>query len=261
MLTTGRRADLLDIGRHISRNALGLTMLAQFEIASESFNKARKVWVQPAPAGKVKDCLIFLDAEFYIENMQAPTIVANLQAAGDLPPVTSIYLSYVDFVARANDCTCNHTFASFVATDLRRWIEQTAGRFERIVLCGLSLSGLAATFAALQHPTTFWGVLTQSPSAWWDDESLAHSLTPESRIDSRVWISVGDQESQENVMHSRDGLFQRASQRDSVRRLAEKLERLCREIHYEEFSGGHDMACWAEELPRALPWLMRQTLD
>jgi enterochelin esterase-like enzyme len=231
-------------------------MLAQFEIAGESFNKARKVWVQPALAGQVKDCLIFLDAEFYIGSVQAPPIVANLQKAGDLPPVASIYLSYVDFVARANDCTCNHTFASFVATDLCRWIEQKVGRFERIFLCGLSLSGLAATFAALQHPTTFWGVLSQSPSAWWNDERLTNSLTAEDRTDSRVWISVGDQESQENVMHSRDGLFQKASQRDSVRRLAEKLEGLCREVHHEEFPGGHDMTCWAEELPRALQWLM-----
>lgn len=92
---------------------------------------------------------------------------------------------------------------------------------------------------------------------WWNDEWLARSLTPEDRSDSRIWISVGDQESQENVMHSRDGLFQKASQRDSVRRLAEKLDGLCREVHHEEFTGGHDMACWAEELPRALPWLMR----
>jgi S-formylglutathione hydrolase FrmB len=60
-------------------------------------------------------------------------------------------------------------------------------------------------------------------------------------------------------MHSPVELFQKASQRDSVRRLAEKLEGLCREVHHKEFSGGHDMACWAEELPRALPWLMRKT--
>ncbi len=234
------------------------TMLAQFEIDRGLLNQPRKIWVQPALAGQVMDCLIFLDAEFYIERVQAPTIVASLQKAGDLPPVTSIYLSHVDMMARGSDFTCNHAFASFVATDLCRWIEQTVGRFERFFLCGLSLSGLAATFAALHHPTTFCGVLSQSPSAWWDDERLTNSLTPDKRSGSRVWISVGDQESQENVMHSPVGLFQKTSQRDSVRRLAEKLEGLCREVHHKEFSGGHDMACWAEELPRALPWLMRE---
>jgi enterochelin esterase-like enzyme len=174
-------------------------MLAQFEIASELLDKPRKIRVQHAPVEQVADCLIFLDAEFYVERVQAPTIVANLQNAGNLPPVTSIYVSHVDQMARTGDCTCNPDFASFVATDLRRWIERTVARFDRFFLCGLSLSGLAATFAALQHPTAFCGVLARSPSAW------------------------------------------------------------CREVHHQEFSGGHDMACWAQELPRALPWLMRET--
>ncbi len=236
-------------------------MLAQFEIASKLRNRPRKLWVQPALAGQVVDCSIFLDAEFYIERVQAPTIVADLQKAGDLPPVTSIYLSHVDIMARASDFTCNHAFASFVATDLCLWIDQTVGHFERFFLCGLSLSALAATFAALQHPTTFNGVLSQSPSAWWDDERLTNSLTPDKKSGSRVWISVGDQESRENVMHSPIGLFQNACQRDSVRRVAEKLEGLCREVHHKEFSGGHDMACWAEEFARALPWLMRETYE
>jgi enterochelin esterase family protein len=188
--------------------------------------------------------------------VQAPTIVADLQKCGALPPLTSIYLSHLDIMTRATDCTCNHAFASFVATDLSRWIEQTVGHFERFFLSGLSLSGLAATFAAIQHPTAFCGVLSQSPSAWWDDERLTNSLTPDKRSSSRVWISVGEQESDENVTHSPVGLFQKASQRDSVRRLAGKLEGLCREVHHQEFSGGHEMACWAEELPRALPWLI-----
>src|SRR5256885_2910958 len=105
-------------------------MLAEFEIASELLQKPRKIWVQPALAGQVADCLIFLDAEFYIERVQAPTIVADLQKVGTLPPVTSIYLSHVDIMTRASDFTCNHVFASFVATDLCGWIEQTVGHFE-----------------------------------------------------------------------------------------------------------------------------------
>jgi iron(III)-enterobactin esterase len=232
-------------------------MLTQFEITSELFDKPRKIWAQPALARQVVDCLIFLDAEIYIEKIRAPTIVADLKKEGDLTPVTSIYLSHGDIMARARDFTCDDGFASFVATDLCRWTQQTIGHFERFFLCGLSLSGLAAVFAAFQHPSAFCGVLAQSPSAWWDSERLTTSLAPGKSSDSRVWISVGVQETQENVMHS-VGLFQKASQRDSVRRLAERLRGLCREVHHEEFSGGHDPACWAEELPRALPWLMQK---
>src|SRR5262249_23703346 len=152
---------------------------------------------------------------------------------------------HVDAVTRGTDFTCNEAWTSFVVTDLCHWIVQTTGRVERFFLCGLSLSGLAAAFAMLRYPTAFCGVLSQSPSAWWDDERLTLSLAADNKSASRVWISVGDQENQENVMHSPVELFQKASQRDSVRRLAEKLEGLCREVRFEEFSGGHDMACWA----------------
>jgi len=231
-------------------------MFAEFEIDSELLKGNRKIWVQPASAGQASDCLIFLDAEYYIEKVQAPATIAHLQKAGDLPPLTSIYLSHLDIMARARDFTCDEAFALFLATDLCRWIKQTIGSFERFFLCGLSLSGLAAVFTALRYPDTFCGILAQSPSAWWDDEKLANSLPYDKRKGSRIWISVGDQETSENIMHSPVELFQRASQRDSVRRLAAKLEGLCSEVHSTEFSGGHTMACWAEELPYALSWLI-----
>ena len=236
-------------------------MLDQFDITGEALGPPRRIWVQPALAAQAVDCLIFLDAELYIQGVQAPTVLADLQRAGDLPAAAAVYLSQRDVLARADDFTCNHAFGCFVATDLRHWIKQTVGSFERHFLCGLSLSGLAAMFAALRHPAAFCGVLAQSPSAWWDDERLANSLTSNMRCCSRVWISVGDQELQENVLHSPVGLFQKASQRESVRRLAQKLEGVCQEVHYEEFRGGHDMACWAAELPLALQWLMQKTMS
>ena len=254
---SGRSQQLRAVGDCLEERRGGTRgMLVQFEISSELLDKPRRVWLQPAAAGPVADCLIFLDAEFYIERVQSLAIVADLQRAGRLPPAASVYVSHVDGVARSTDLTCNRAFTSFVAKDLRRWIEQTVGHFERYFLCGLSLSGLAAIFAALQHPTAFCGILAQSPSVWWDDERLLSSLTSDSTSDSRVWISVGSEENQENVVHSPAGLFQKASQRDCVRRFAEKLAGLCREVHHQEFSGGHDMARWAEELSRALPWLM-----
>ena len=227
-------------------------MLAQFELSSDLIDGPRTVWVQNAGAA-ASDCLIFLDAEFYIEEIQAPKIIADLGKSSNLLGLTSIYVSHVD-IMRRQGLTCP-TITSFIASDLRHWIERDLGRFERVFLCGLSLSGLAAISAMLQHPTAFCGVLAQSPSAWWDDERLARSLGDGKRCESRVWISVGNQEVQENVLHSQVGLFQKASQRDSVRRLAEKLRGRCKEVHHEEFSGGHDMKCWATELPQALAWL------
>ena len=57
---------------------------------------------------------------------------------------------------------------------------------------------------------------------------------------------------QENISHPPSGLFQRSSQLDSVRRLARKLYGCGAKCNSTEFSGGHDPACWAKELPNRL---------
>jgi enterochelin esterase-like enzyme len=235
------------------------TMLVQVQVTSELLVGPRKVWVQSAVAESAADCLIFLDAELYIERVKAPEIVRALQTTGGLASVTCIYVSNVDAAARHVDFTCNERYAQFLATELLRWIEETVHRHERYLLCGLSLSGLAAAFAAVRHPGVFAGILCQSPSAWWNEEWLAASLVPAGNPPCRFWISVGDQELQENVSHPPSGLFQKTSQLASVRRLAQLLKATGNEVRYAEFSGGHDPQCWAAELPEALRWLVHET--
>lgn len=234
-------------------------MIAPLEVTSKLLALPRKVWVQPAVFGSAPDCLIFLDGELYLERVKAPAIIDDLQKAGRLPPVECVYLSNLDGAARHIDFTCNATYSFFLATDLLRWIEQALGSHERIFLCGLSLSGLSAAFTASRHPGTFSGILSQSPSAWWNDEWLASSLAGCRMNPGRFWISVGNKEIQENISHPPSGLFQKSSQLESVRRLARNLKDCCTEVQLKEFSGGHDPACWANELPTALSWLLQAT--
>ncbi|WP_417389345.1 hypothetical protein [Gimesia sp.] len=52
------------------------------------------------------------------------------------------------------------------------------------------------------------------------------------------------------------GLFQKTNQLDSVCRLEQKLTAVGQYVHYAGFEGSHDPACWAEELPPALVWLL-----
>jgi enterochelin esterase family protein len=202
--------------------------------------------------------LIFLDAELYIDRVKAPELLRALQTGNALPPVAAVYLSSPDPASRHVDFTCNEAFSSFLASELGGWIDQTVGSYERFILCGLSLSGLSAAFTTLRYPGAFSGTLCQSPSAWWNDEWFSASLKPGVLHGNRFWISVGSQELQSGVSHPPSGLFQKTNQLDSVRRLAEKLTGLCQDVHYAEFSGGHDPACWAAELPHALSWLTRK---
>lgn len=232
-------------------------MMTEHSTPSAHLPAPRKAWIHRSTTGEAKDCLLFLDGELYTERVKAPAILREAEAAGVLPPVTCVYLPNASAAGRQADYTCNAAFAEFLAREMPPWIEREAGRFERLFLCGLSLSALQAVFTALRHPGVFAGVLAQSPSAWWQDEWLAQSLPAMPTTPNRFWVSVGTRELQTNVSHPPTPLLQTTSQLDSVRRLSAALTSAGHDIHLNEYHGGHDSACWGQELPEALVWLMK----
>ena len=214
-----------------------------------------QAWIHPADTARA--CLILLDGELYTDRVQAPEAIDVDKQAGSLPPLTCVYLPNRSAADRHEFYTCNDCFASFVALELPRWIEREVGRFERLFLCGLSLSALQAIFTGLQHPSLFAGVLAHSPSAWWQDEWLTASLDALPCSRGRFWISVGTHELQERAAHPPTPLIQKTSQLASVRRLAKRLTEAGHDLHLHEYDGGHDPQCWGAELPRALEWLLQ----
>jgi enterochelin esterase-like enzyme len=233
-------------------------MFTTHTIPSAHLSAPRQASYYPAAVGEAKDCLLLLDGELYTDRVKAPAILGEAQASGLLPPVACVYLPNVSAAGRHVDYTCNEVFASFLAEEMPRWIEREAGRFERLFLCGLSLSALQAVFTTLRHPGVFAGVLAQSPSAWWADEWLLNALPAMPSPPQRMWMSVGLQELQTNASHPPTPLVQKASQLDSVRRLNSALSGSGHDVHCHEYDGGHDPACWAAELPQSLAWLMRR---
>ena len=227
----------------------------------EFANSKRNLWVEPTAAGQAADCVVFLDGELYRERVKSPKVIRGLQSARKLPPFTSVYVSAVDAAVRHVELTCSTAFSQALAGELQPWIEENVCRHTRYFLCGLSLSGLAAAFAALAHPDVFCGALCQSPSAWWNDEWLAGHLPRNSSGTGRFRISVGDQELDAGITHPPSGLLQKVSQRDSCRKLFEKLGEHAAEVCFSEFEGGHDCTCWARELPGALSWLLDRSAE
>lgn len=231
--------------------------MTEHEIPGFHFPAPRKAWIHRASTDKAKDCLLFLDGELYTERVKAPVILRVAEAAGALPPVTCVYLPNSSAAGRQVDYTCNAAFADFLAQEMPEWIKGEAERFERVFLCGLSLSALQAVFTALRHPGVFAGVLAQSPSAWWQEEWLAGNLPTQSSALHRFWLSVGTQELQTNVSHPPTPLVQITSQLDSVRRLSTALTTAGHNVRLNEYDGRHDPACWGAELKDALAWLTK----
>lgn len=227
-------------------------------IVSRSLGTTRIAWVD-RPDIPTKDCLVWLDGELYADRVQAPDAIAEVRSTGSLHPFTNIYLPNVNGSGRHPNYTCNDAFAEFLAEEVPPWIEKEIGNFERLFLCGLSLSGLQAIHTALRHRGVFAGVLAQSPSAWWEDERLLSTLEPADGDPTRFWLSVGTRETREDLTHPPTPLHQKSSQLDSVRRLAGGLKKAGYLLHLHEFDGGHDPAAWKEELPAALSWLLQSS--
>ena len=225
-------------------------MLDEYTISDSAFKESRRIWVWKSRVPSPTVCL-FLDGELYLDRVMA---VDRLELMS--PSCTSVFLSYGTSEDRGVDFTCNSTFTQFLVEKLIPWIEENVQSGVKVVLCGLSLSGIAALFAAGQYPNRFVGILAQSPSAWWNEEWLVQNCSFEGLSAIRIWLSVGNEEREENVTHSPVNLYQRVSQIDSCRKLARKIEESGGVIRYQEFEGGHDPLCWAKELAPALNWLV-----
>jgi len=194
-------------------------------VRSEFKPPGRRIWnVSPsvdAPAA----LLVFLDAELYLERVSAAEVVRGLEAQGRIPPVVSVFVSN----------------------------NGPAAASDRVVIIGLSLSGLAAAHAALTTGR-FRAAVCQSPSFWLNRERLASSLPNAGTRAAAFWIGVGDLETESGVSHPPSGLLQETSQRDSCGRGVEALRAAGYAVSRRVFHGGHDPACWRDDLTLALSW-------
>jgi enterochelin esterase family protein len=148
-------------------------------------------------------------------------------------------------------------YAEFLANELVPHVVPEHPELDaaRKILIGLSLSGLAAAHAALTT-SRFHAAVCQSPSFWWENERLAASLPAAKDQAPAFWVSVGDCETTSGVSHAPSGLWQETSQRESCARGSAAFERAGYRVAHREFRGGHDPACWRDDLMLAIPWAM-----
>lgn len=218
---------------------------------------SRNVWFRPGPQDTPHLLCVFLDGEHYTQAMDAlPVLEASLEERG-MPPLSLLFVSHVSSdpnladYARRDDYTCNERYAQFIV-DVTQWAQaRNKGiRATGHLICGLSLSGLQAAYVTCRHPETFSLCLSQSGSFWWlqgKDDRLSPTT-------AKFWLSVGDQETAEDVHHA--GLHQRVSQVAGVEQAAATIRQLGGTVHYNKRPGGHAAAPWREELPTALRWLL-----
>lgn len=129
------------------------------------------------------------------------------------------------------------TLPDWIVTDLLRWTsERVALDDSAVLVAGESLGGLTALRTAFAHPDRIAGVLSQSAAL---AQRPLHAQLPAAT--PAVRLLVGSLEDVALPAH---------------RQLASALAATGGRLHYEEYRGGHDMACWRGSWLEGIDWLL-----
>lgn len=222
-------------------------------MSSAAGDYTRNLWLVPGPQESVHPLCLFLDAEHYLRDMGCLPIIQKLMAGGQIPPLTLAFVSHVSSEDRQRDYLWNERYSEFLAREVVPWVRARANIQESgNLICGLSLSGLAAAHLTFHYPRLFSRALCQSGAFWW----LAQQEPELSLNSTRFWLSVGDQETATEVTHPPSGLYQEISQIEGVEWAAGRFQDQGATVKYQQYKGRHEIAPWRVELTPALTWLL-----
>jgi enterochelin esterase family protein len=229
--------------------------LQKFEIDSRVLGDKRTVTIYTpanyAGKGRPFPLILQFDAESYIIDVAAPTMIDNMIAKKVIPPVIVAFLNSQG--TRNDDLQPNAKFEQFVGTELVPWIRDRYRiskdpRFN--VVAGSSFGGLAAAYTAFVHPEIFGNVLSQSGSFWWSPAYLqdvspspnagwmVKQFAESAHLPLRFYMSVGSWESAGTLSNNRV--------------LHSVLIGKGNEVSYKEVVSGHNYANFQQSYPEGV---------
>jgi enterochelin esterase family protein len=191
----------------------------------------RIIWVyQPPRAEGPLPVVILLDGEIWAGHQSIATTVDNLLADNLIAPAYFFLLDSGGRERRWAELSADGGVDTWIATRLLPWIRQhypVSDSPRDVIVAGQSLGGYTALVTALHYPEAVGAVLSQSASLWQGD--ILSQLASAEVINLRAYLEVG---TQEWVLHEPNQHF------------AAKLAAAGANVHYVEYNGGHDYACW-----------------
>jgi len=138
--------------------------------------------------------------------------------------------------------------------------------FDITAFAGFSLGGLSAMDIAWNNPQLFDKVGVLSGSFWWrsrelgkgytDNDRIMHSTIRETAVkpDLKFWLQTGTKD--ETADRNKNGIIDSIDDTvDLIKELEAKGYTRPADIQYLEVVGGaHNVATWAEALPKFLAW-------
>jgi len=232
---------------------------------SKILGNERRVWVYSpakytAELGRPLSLMILFDGWAYAKLMPTFTILDNLIADQIVPPTVVVMLDSLDAETRLKELVFHPPFNQFLVSELMPWIYmQYAVTTDpaKTVIGGSSAGGVAAAYAALEHPQTFGNVLSQSgafslsPSWETDYGWLARQYALREQLSLKFHLDIGTLE--ENSYRELRG---RPSTLEGNRNMRDVLIEKGYPVHYVEFSGGHDYVSWQGTLGEGIQALL-----
>lgn len=230
-------------------------------LPSTILENERDIWVYTPPGYTATDAcshvLILFDGWEYLHHVPTPTIVDNLIAAGQLPPLIALFVSNIDGRTRSRELLCRTPFVEFLAQELMPWARREYNLRSdprQTTVAGSSAGGMTAAFAALRRPDLFGNVLAQSGSFWWkppqdeEFEWLTRQFVANPPAPVRFYQEVG-------LLENGPGLpagSQSPAQIVANRHLRDVLQAKDYAVQYQEYNGGHEWVCWRGSLADGL---------
>ena len=235
------------------------------QLQSKILGNERRVWVYSpakytAGLGQPYPLLVLFDGWAYARLVPTFTILDNLVAERVIPPVVVVLLESLDAKTRSRELVFHQSFNDFLVTEFLPWVlTQYAISTDpsQRILGGSGTGGLAAAYAALEHPDVFGSVLSQSgafgllPKGEPETSWLARQFYEREKLPLKFYLSVGTLEA--NNFRELRG---RPSTLAENHRMYEALRSKGYKVHYTEFSGGHDYISWQGMLAKGLMALL-----
>jgi enterochelin esterase-like enzyme len=239
-------------------------------LRSGTLGNERRVWVY-TPAGydpdrpEPYDVLVLFDGTGFVKMSPFTTILDNLVASGDVPPLVAVMPCSISQTARFKELLLHDPFNGFLANELIPWAHDAyhlAGDPDRVVAGGASAGGLAAAYAAFEHPELFGNVLSLSGAFVFSPGMLGPGWNGE-----HEWLArrIAASETKPIRFHLSAGTLETNSLRDlgggpnlvlANRHLRTVLEAKGYPVWLHEFPGGHDMISWQGVIPKGLTTLL-----
>ncbi len=183
----------------------------------------------PAPLPGPLPVVVLFDGEVWTSTQRIADTVDNLIADGLIRPCLVVMPESGDRGSRWKALDADGDTSDWVVNELLPWVRSFAPASmqpDDIIVAGQSLGAYTALRCALEHPEAVGAVLSQSASLW---QRELRARAPELVHRVHAYIEVGEQEW---VL------------REPNRDLASAFVAAGADVHYVEYNGGHDYACW-----------------